>query len=117
MIESTGPKISSWAIVMSLRHVGEHRRAHEVALVEPFGRLGAAGQELGSLVDALLDVAADAVALHRGDERPEAGSSGSKGLPGVKPSAAALAFSSTSASRERGTSIRVRAEQVCPELR
>ena len=41
---------------------------------------------------------------------------GSKALAGWKPSAAARAFSSTSARRDRGTIIRVRAEQVWPEF-
>ena len=38
MIDSTGPKISSWAMVMSRRDVGEDGRLHEVARVEPLGR-------------------------------------------------------------------------------
>ena len=71
MIDSTGPKISSWAIVMSLRHVREHGRLHEVALVEAFGLAGAAGHELGALVDALLDVAVDALDLRLRRQRAE----------------------------------------------
>ena len=42
---------------------------------------------------------------------------GSKASPGGYPAAAAAAFSSTSARRDRGTIMRVSAEQVWPELR
>ena len=52
-------------------HVGEDRRLHEVAAVEALGRLRAAGDELRALLDALLDVAAHALALDVGDQRPE----------------------------------------------
>jgi hypothetical protein len=44
---------------------------HEVALVEALGGVGAAGEERGTLVDALLDEATDAVALRGRHERPE----------------------------------------------
>ena len=40
----------------------------------------------------------------------------SNGSPGAKPAVPATASSSTSASLSRGTSMRVRAEQVWPEF-
>ena len=55
------------------RHLGEDGGADEVAAVEPLGRRGAAGDELRALGLALLDVAADALALDVGDERAEPG--------------------------------------------
>ena len=54
-------------------HVGEHRRPHEVALVEAIGCFGPTGEELGSFVDALLDVAAHPLALGLRYERAETG--------------------------------------------
>jgi Aldo/keto reductase family len=48
----------------------EHRRPHEVAPLEMLRRLWATGDEPHSLVDAGADVAADAVALDLGDDRP-----------------------------------------------
>ena len=53
--------------------VGEHGRADEVAALEALGRLGAAGDQARALLDALLDVAAHALALGVGDERAEPG--------------------------------------------
>src|ERR1019366_10339960 len=41
--------------------------------IEAGGRLGAAGEELGALLDAALDVAANALALDRRDQRAEGG--------------------------------------------
>ena len=61
MIDSTGPKISSWAIVMSLVTSENTVGLHVVALVEALGLLGATGEQRGALVDALLDVVAHAV--------------------------------------------------------
>ena len=116
MIDSTGPKISSWAMVMSLVTFGEHRGLHEVALVEALGLLGATGEELGALVDALLDVAPHPVALDAETSGPSRVSA-ANGSPGVKVSAASAAICSTSASFDRGTIMRVSAEQVWPELR
>src|SRR3954451_5882170 len=52
--------------------VGEDRRLDEVALVEPLGRLLAAGDQPRALLDALADVAAHALALDVGDQRAEA---------------------------------------------
>ena len=64
-----------------------------------------------------LDVAAHAFALGRGDERAEQSTRGRTGSPGVKCAATAAAICSASASRARGTSIRVSALHVWPELR
>src|SRR3954471_14110435 len=50
-------------------HLGEHGRPHEVALVKTFGRLGAAGKQLGALLDPLVDVVAYALALRRRHQR------------------------------------------------
>ena len=118
MIDSTGPKISSWAIVMSGVTSEKTVGLHEVAVLEALGRLGAAGHELRALLDALADVAAHALALRLGDQRARACVPGSSGSPTREPAASvAAAIASASASRSRGTSMRVSALQVWPELR
>ena len=53
------------------RHLGEDGGADEVAALEALGRLSAAGEQLRPLRLALLDVAADPLALDVGDQRPE----------------------------------------------
>ena len=57
-------------------HLGEHGRLHEVAVLEALGLAGAAGDELGALVDALLDVAVDPVDLGLARQRAEHGEVG-----------------------------------------
>ena len=99
------------------RHVGEDRRAHEVAPVEAVRRLGAAGHEPGALLLALLDVAAHALALRVRDERAERAAvlervAGRERLLGDR-RRDPLGLPSLS----RGTSMRVSALQVWPELR
>ena len=70
--EMTGPKISSRAIRMSSRDVGEHGRRDEEAVAErALGEAGAAGQRARALLLAELEVAADAVELLGRDQRAE----------------------------------------------
>ena len=52
---STGPKISSRAMVMSFVHVAEDRRSHVAAGCQSLGPTGSARHELGALGDAGLD--------------------------------------------------------------
>ena len=54
------------------RDVGEDRRLHEEALVEALGGVGAAGEQRGALLIALVDVAPHPLALDGGHERAEA---------------------------------------------
>ena len=107
MITSTGPKISSCAIVMSVVTLEKTVGLHEEALLEPLGRLGAAGHERGALVDALLDVAAHALALHLGHQRAERRAARRTDRRPCTPRPPRVASSSTSARRDRGTIIRV----------
>src|SRR3954452_18950027 len=55
------------------RHLREDGGTDEVAALEALRRLGAAGDQARPLLDPLLDVAADALALDLRDERAEAG--------------------------------------------
>ncbi len=112
MIASTGPKISSWAIVIpgvtSENTVGLHEVAARLAL----RRLVAARDQLRALVHALLDVAAHALALRVRHQRPEVRALVERVAHHEVASATALAITSTSGSRSRGTSMRVSALQV-----
>ena len=118
MIDSTGPKISSWAIVMSRRDVGEHRRLHEVARVEALGRLGATGDERGALVDALLDVAAHPVALRVAETSGPSCASLANGSPTVNALGRVLAGDALVLGERRAArACAVSAEQVWPEFR
>ena len=68
MNETTGPKISSRAIVIDVLDVAEHRGLDEVAAVEAF-RPTAAEHELGAFGFALADVALHALELPLHRER------------------------------------------------
>src|SRR5690606_18581076 len=57
-------------------HPPEHGRLHVVAPVEPGRRFGAAGEELRPFLDALMDVAAHALALRRRGQRAHGGALG-----------------------------------------
>ncbi len=70
-MESTGPKISSRAIVMSLRTLAKTVGLHEVALGDALGPAGPAGHQLGALLDALLDERLDLVELRLARERAD----------------------------------------------
>ena len=61
MTTSTGPKISSWAIVIELSTSVKSVGLTKNPLSKPFGGLGAADQHRRALVDTLLDVAEDAL--------------------------------------------------------
>ena len=70
-MQSTGPKISSTAMVMSLRTSAKTVGLHIVAAVEAVGTAEAAGDERRAFIDALLDEALDLVPLGFGDDRAD----------------------------------------------
>ena len=70
-------------MVMSLRTSENTVGLHEVAGLEALRALGAAGDELGALVDALLDVAGDPVDLGLARQRAEHGEVG-EGVLGLE---------------------------------
>ena len=70
---STGPKISSRAMVMSRVTAEKTVGPDEEAGVEAVGRLGPAGHQGGALADSLVDVDAHPVPLGGGHQRTEPG--------------------------------------------
>src|SRR3546814_12081854 len=63
--------------------LGEHRGAYVVAVgVHALGLLGAAGDQLGALLDALADVLSDPLDLSPARQRAEHGALG-EGIPGL----------------------------------
>ena len=117
MIESTGPKISSWAMVMSLRTSEKIGRRDVVAHFESFGRRDAAGDDPRAFVDALIYVVTHSLLLGGAHERSEQARAGDGVVRHEARGARGDGKSSTSLKRERGTTMRVRAEQVWPEFR
>ena len=69
MTASTGPKISSWAIVMELSTSVKSVGLTKNPLSKPVGASGPADQRRGALFDALVDVAHHAIALLLRDHR------------------------------------------------
>ena len=72
MTVSTGPKISSWAMVEALSTLANTVGSHVVATIEVLGPATSGGQR-GALLHSLGDVALDPVALPARDERAHLG--------------------------------------------
>ena len=116
MITSTGPKISSRAMVMS-RVTSENTVG---ATKNPDSSpSGVSEPPVTSFAPSPMPLSMYMRTRSRWAEEISGPRrlAASKGSPGVYVSAAVRASSSTSASLSRGTSIRVSALQVCPELR
>ena len=84
MTDSTGPKISSWAIVIELVTSAKSVGSTNQPVSRPAGP-AAADRDAGAFVGALGDVALDPVALALGDERAEAACPKSVGSPTTMP--------------------------------
>ena len=115
MIASTGPKISSCAIVHLVVDVGEDRRLDVEALRQRC-RTAAAGDELGAFLLAAARCSRARCRAERPTRADRAASWDRTDRRRVSFASCAFASSMASACRARGTSIRVHAEQVCPEF-
>ena len=115
MIDSTGPKISSRAMRMSLLTLAKMVGLHIVALVQPRRPAGAAGDQRRLLVDAGLDQALDLVPLHPRRHRAHLGAA-VRIADGDLRDRVAGDDDRPRPSARAGTIIRVSALQVWPEL-
>src|SRR5258708_40126899 len=73
MTQSTGPKISSWAIAMSFVALTKHRWFHEVPALESRRVPLATGEDFGALLNALADVRLHPFVLLLRHHRPNGG--------------------------------------------
>ncbi len=115
-MQSTGPKISSRAIVMSLRTSANTVGFDEIAFVHPLGTSEPTSNHLCAFVDALFDQALHFFELRSAGQGANVVPS-ANGSPTLVASAACSAAAIACAILDRGTSIRVGALQDWPVLR
>jgi len=115
MMESTGPKISSWAMVMSVVTSENTVGWTKYPFSKPFGDLWAADDQLGPS-SMPFGYASHPVALGGRDQWAEHDAR-LEGVPRREASGRGGRLLLHFGQAERGTIMRVRAEQVCPELR